>query len=188
MYEVRQRQRAGSYASDYLPIWAGLAERPADVLAGLQSMHSAGDSYILSTCASPSIVTLSGIVDRDVPTKTRDASMHAARNLGRFPSAWIEIAFLNAGLVHDGGFATSDMQGTGNQWDGSNAWPPIQSMLIEGLHTYGGLQGQHCAEVLAQSWLSSSYTGWQKYGKMVQPTCSLTHMMQESGAFTAHTS
>lgn len=72
--------------------------------------------------------------------------------------------------MHDGGIATSDRKGTGNQWDGSNAWPPLQAMLIEGLHQYGGTKGQHYAKVLAQRWLSSNHLGWLKYGKMVQPT------------------
>lgn len=45
VHEVRQRQRAGSYASDYLPIWAGLAECPEEAVAGLGSMQSAGSCY-----------------------------------------------------------------------------------------------------------------------------------------------
>ena len=72
------------------------------------------------------------------------------------------------------------MKGTGNQWDGSNAWPPLQAMLIEGLHQHGGTQGQHCAKLLAQSWLSSNHLGWLKYGKMVQSTWPLILLCQES--------
>ncbi len=72
------------------------------------------------------------------------------------------------GLVCEGGIATSDKKGTGNQWDGSNAWPPLQAMIIEGLHQHGGPQGQQWAAVLAQLWLSSSYRGWLKYGDMVR--------------------
>lgn len=73
-----------------------------------------------------------------------------------------------AGLVCEGGIATSDKKGSGNQWDGSNAWPPLQAMVIEGLHKHGGAQGQEWAAVLAQLWLSSSYRGWLKYGEMVR--------------------
>ncbi len=83
---------------------------------------------------------------------------------------WDAFVSSHAGLMHDGGIATSDRKGTGNQWDGSNAWPPLQAMLIEGLHQYGGTKGQHYAKVLAQRWLSSNHLGWLKYGKMVQPT------------------
>jgi neutral trehalase len=73
-----------------------------------------------------------------------------------------------AGLVCEGGIATSDKKGSGNQWDGSNAWPPLQAMVIEGLHKHGGAQGQEWAAVLAQLWLSSSYRGWLKYGEIVR--------------------
>ena len=93
-------------------------------------------------------------------------------------SVWDAIVSEGAGLVHDGGIATSNMKGTGNQWDGSNAWPPLQAMLVEGLHRYGGAQGQQCAKVLAQLWLSSHYLGWRKYGKMVQSTWLLKVLCQ----------
>lgn len=74
---------------------------------------------------------------------------------------------MSAGLLQEGGIATSSKKATGNQWDGSNAWPPLQAIIIEGLHTHGGLKGQQHAAVLAQLWLSSNLMGWRKYGQMV---------------------
>lgn len=94
----------------------------------------------------------------------------------------LKCTCVSSGLVQDGGIATSDVEGTGNQWDGSNAWPPLQAMLIEGLHIYGGAQGQQYADTLAQLWLSSSYKGWLKYGKMVRDP----HILTESVPCTLH--
>lgn len=78
------------------------------------------------------------------------------------------LACLGAGLVHEGGIATSDRKDTGEQWDGSNAWPPLQAMIIEGLQEHGGPQGQECARMLAQQWLASNFRGWLKHGQMVR--------------------
>ena len=78
------------------------------------------------------------------------------------------LACLGAGLVHEGGIATSDRRDTGEQWDGSNAWPPLQAMIIEGLQEHGGPQGQECARMLAQQWLASNFRGWLKHGQMVR--------------------
>jgi len=53
VHEVHQRERAGSYASDYLLNWAGLAQQPDDALAGFQSMLAAGRTFVsavLSEC------------------------------------------------------------------------------------------------------------------------------------------
>ncbi|CAK0785239.1 hypothetical protein CVIRNUC_008445 [Coccomyxa viridis] len=113
VYKVEQRHSAGSYASDYLPIWAGLAASPEAAFAGVCEMH-------------------------------------------------------RAGLVHEGGIATSDRKDTGEQWDGSNAWPPLQAMIIEGLQEHGGPQGQECARMLAQQWLASNFRGWLKHGQMFE--------------------
>ncbi len=52
VHEVQQRERAGSYASDYLLTWAGLAQRPDDALAGFQSMLAAGRITVVSAVLS----------------------------------------------------------------------------------------------------------------------------------------
>ena len=49
MHKVRQRSSPGSYASDYVPVWAGLASSAEAAVAGLRSMHKAGDH--LAPCA-----------------------------------------------------------------------------------------------------------------------------------------
>ena len=47
VYKVEQRHNAGSYASDYLPTWAGLAASPEAAFAGVCEMHSAGEHATL---------------------------------------------------------------------------------------------------------------------------------------------
>ncbi len=46
-----------------------------------------------------------------------------------------------SGLIQAGGLATTLAQGTGQQWDWPNAWPPLQHMAIEGLYQYCGEAG-----------------------------------------------
>ena len=130
-------------------------------------MHTTG-GFALPPCAFAWIMIQSAFLYKILPFKLCGIHVTCCLQWCGASSGMTSVSG-DAGLVHDGGIATSDVHGTGHQWDGSNAWPPIQAMLIEGLHTYGGAEGQQCAVVLAQSWLSSNYTGWLKYGKMVQP-------------------
>ena len=46
VYTVEQRCNAGSYASDYLPTWAGLAASPEAAFAGICEMHRAGEIHM----------------------------------------------------------------------------------------------------------------------------------------------
>ncbi|CAM9566394.1 unnamed protein product [Scytosiphon promiscuus] len=45
-------------------------------------------------------------------------------------------ALRRSGLVQPGGVRTS-LEESGQQWDGRNAWPPLQWMLIQGLRRWG---------------------------------------------------
>lgn len=75
-----------------------------------------------------------------------------------------------AGLIQRGGIATS-LSETGQQWDGCNAWPPIQAMLIEAAENVHRAQKRTRAgpggRLLAQAWLETCFKAWQKHGQMV---------------------
>lgn len=66
-----------------------------------------------------------------------------------------------------GGTPTS-LDYTGEQWDFPNAWPPLQSFLVEGLYNTGVKEAMEFAEELASRWLSSNYIGFVDSGKMFE--------------------
>jgi hypothetical protein len=69
--------------------------------------------------------------------------------------------------VQRGGIATS-LAETGQQWDGRNAWPPLQAMLAEATAACCGDAGLCFARRLAQTWLSSNLLAWRQHGQMVR--------------------
>ncbi|XP_032669462.1 trehalase-like isoform X2 [Odontomachus brunneus] len=66
-----------------------------------------------------------------------------------------------------GGTPTSVNQ-TGEQWDFPNAWPPLQSFLVKGLHQTSTKEAMDFARELASRWLRSNYIGYDEYGKMFE--------------------
>lgn len=66
------------------------------------------------------------------------------------------------------GGTPSSVNYTGEQWDFPNAWPPLQSFLILGLHRTGVKEAVNMAETLAGRWLRSNYIGYDEYGKMFE--------------------
>lgn len=76
---------------------------------------------------------------------------------------------LHAGLIQPGGIATS-LSETGQQWDGCNAWPPLQAMLTEAAEAIGRAQMRACSggRLLAQVWLETCFAAWRKHGQMVR--------------------
>ena len=58
------------------------------------------------------------------------------------------------------------LRDTGQQWDGPNAWPPLQQMLIEGAAACGAEGGAELAEQIALAWLRSNHRGWARDGVM----------------------
>jgi len=70
-------------------------------------------------------------------------------------------------LLGVGGASTTVMEGTGQQWDAPNAWPPLQSMLIEGLRRLDAPSGgPPLAMELAQQWVGTCYAAWRQTGYM----------------------
>mmetsp|Transcript_3405 Transcript_3405/g.6840 ORF Transcript_3405/g.6840 Transcript_3405/m.6840 type:complete len:179 (-) Transcript_3405:172-708(-) len=71
-----------------------------------------------------------------------------------------------SGLLGAGGASTTVMA-SGEQWDAPNAWPPLQSMLIEGLQQLDASSGgPPLAAELAQRWVGTCYTAWRQTGYM----------------------
>ncbi|CAL8471668.1 g11210 [Coccomyxa elongata] len=74
-----------------------------------------------------------------------------------------------SGLIQRGGIATS-LSETGQQWDGRNAWPPLQAMLIEAAEATGRSESRPGpgGRLLAQAWLETCFKAWQKHGQMFE--------------------
>ncbi|EZA62647.1 hypothetical protein DMN91_007675 [Ooceraea biroi] len=66
-----------------------------------------------------------------------------------------------------GGTPTS-MNYTGEQWDFPNAWPPLQSFLIQGLYQTQVKKAMDLAEDFAIRWLRSNYLGYKESGNMFE--------------------
>lgn len=67
-----------------------------------------------------------------------------------------------------GGLPTS-LEPSGQQWDFPNAWPPLQSFIIEGLLKINTSESKQLAKELAQKFVDNSLCGWiqqkEKKGK-----------------------
>ncbi|EIE21836.1 glycoside hydrolase [Coccomyxa subellipsoidea C-169] len=74
-----------------------------------------------------------------------------------------------SGLMQRGGIATS-LSETGQQWDGRNAWPPLQAMLIEAAEAVGRAQMRASPDgrLLAQAWLETCFAAWRKHRQMFE--------------------
>ncbi|XP_035725471.1 trehalase-like [Vespa mandarinia] len=66
-----------------------------------------------------------------------------------------------------GGTPTSLNQ-TGEQWDFPNAWPPLQSIIIQGLHQTNVKEAVELSLDFALEWLESNYIGYEATGKMFE--------------------
>ncbi|KAL2721876.1 trehalase-like [Vespula maculifrons] len=66
-----------------------------------------------------------------------------------------------------GGTPTSLNQ-TGEQWDFPNAWPPLQSIMIQGLYRTHVTEAVQFSADFAREWLESNYIGYEATGKMFE--------------------
>ncbi|XP_057320154.1 trehalase-like isoform X1 [Microplitis mediator] len=66
-----------------------------------------------------------------------------------------------------GGTPTS-LTHTGEQWDWPNAWPPLQSIMVQGLRNLGIEPALSMAKELAMRWLKANYIGFQEGGVMYE--------------------
>ena len=76
-------------------------------------------------------------------------------------------ALNESGLVRIGGVATTNVD-SGQQWDGDNAWPPLQDLIVEGLLEGGDKEGKEMAIEIVKNWLESGYLAWKKDGAMIE--------------------
>lgn len=89
-------------------------------------------------------------------------------------------AVRGSALLHGGGMATTRSD-TGQQWDGTNAWAPLQHMLVEGLaaleadgadprvrEAAAAANASALATELAQRWVSSNFLGYNRTGQMFE--------------------
>jgi alpha,alpha-trehalase len=89
-------------------------------------------------------------------------------NPGSLQAQAVVSALQASGIVMQAGISTS-LYNTTQQWDFPNAWPPLVSMIVEGLEMYGGVQGQNLAAQLAHTWLLTNYVSYVQLGdKMVE--------------------
>jgi len=74
-------------------------------------------------------------------------------------------ALRRSGLLGPGGAATTPIA-SGQQWDAPNAWPPLQSMLIEGLAASEAPEAPALALELARRWVGTCLMAWKSTGHM----------------------
>lgn len=79
------------------------------------------------------------------------------------------VAYLHREKIDSffGGTPTS-LNLTGEQWDFPNAWPPLQSFIINGLYLTGVEEAVNEAITLADRWVRSNYLGYVDYGAMFE--------------------
>ena len=104
------------------------------------------------------------------------------RGGGARPPLWpAAVASLAAsGLVGPGGAATSLACRSGEQWDGPNAWPPLQALLADGLAGVSGEEGGGeaaaaagaLAEKITAGFVSNALAGLAVEGTLREKYCS----------------
>ena len=154
------------FASDYVPLWAGLAApgsaQAAAVVASLRRSGARATPVRTThgprtTCLVRTIISLSVLQGASAASFYQRCLEEACPCLmsslgldltGTAPSlrhpmqgcayaAFADVAAWRLGLLRRGGVMAS-LQETGQQRDAPNAWPPLQALLAEGLATYGG--------------------------------------------------
>lgn len=79
------------------------------------------------------------------------------------------VAYLNkVGIPLFFGGTPASLNQTGEQWDFPNAWPPLQSIMIQGLYYTRVMEAVKLSEDLARRWLDSNYMGYESTGMMFE--------------------
>ncbi|XP_074098180.1 trehalase [Cotesia typhae] len=79
------------------------------------------------------------------------------------------VEYLHAeGIDSFMGGTPSTLIHTGEQWDWPNAWPPLQSIIVQGLRNTGAEPALGLAKDLAIRWLRANYLGFQETGMMYE--------------------
>jgi len=64
---------------------------------------------------------------------------------------------------------------TQQQWDFPNSWPPLESIVVQGLERTGHPVARFIAFKMAQSWIHTAHTGFIKQGYMFEKV-SINHL------------
>ncbi|KAK2585079.1 hypothetical protein KPH14_008594 [Odynerus spinipes] len=79
------------------------------------------------------------------------------------------VAYLKkVGITSFPGGSPASLNQTGEQWDFPNAWPPLQSIMIQGLRRTHVKEAVQFSQYLAHRWLESNYIGYEETGKMFE--------------------
>lgn len=121
--------------------FAAMARRRADAVRRLMWNRSAGlfTDYLWRDERQSTVLSLAGAVPLFVGLATKDQALETA-------------AALKSRFLMPGGLATS-LNRSGQQWDGSNGWAPLEYMAIEGLKAYG--ERELSAEI-ARRWMEEN--------------------------------
>ncbi|XP_048486687.1 trehalase isoform X2 [Plutella xylostella] len=69
--------------------------------------------------------------------------------------------------IFEGGIPTT-FEHSGEQWDYPNAWPPLQYMVVMGLHKSGSAAAARLAGELAAKWVRSNLRVWSRHRAMLE--------------------
>ncbi len=131
--------------SDFVPLYAGLGGGSGAAGAAGWGASAARPPYMAPAAPPPPLPPLS-------------------RNATRLGAV---LGSLRAsGLLGVGGFLTTTRRHTGQQWDGVNAWSPLQDLMVEGLRGAGGAPAAALAREAARRWLNNSLTAYDATGSM----------------------
>ncbi|GJQ73679.1 hypothetical protein Trydic_g14017 [Trypoxylus dichotomus] len=97
-------------------------------------------------------------------TKAYNVEKHHTTNLIQKVVSYLK----EEGVTHFLGGIPTTIGFTGEQWDYPNAWPCLQSVVIEGLENSGVLMGQQWAREFAERWIRSNMIGYEKSGHMYE--------------------
>lgn len=81
-------------------------------------------------------------------------------------SAAAVVGFVNT-LLHDGGVATSTVD-SGLQWDGDNAWPPLQYFTSAALRSLDDASATAVAVKVERAYLKAAQCSWQANGTLFE--------------------
>ena len=90
----------------------------------------------------------------------------------------------NKVLAFPGGMPTSLKQSS-QQWDYPNVWAPLQWFLVVGWYNSTSLPLREAARIVAQTWINTAYTAWNKLNLMFEKyNCTGVGIPGDQGEYT----
>ncbi|GLV34473.1 Trehalase [Carabus blaptoides fortunei] len=75
---------------------------------------------------------------------------------------------IKEGIENFPGGTPSSLVHSGEQWDMPNAWPPLQAIIVQGLHAADDEAANKLAEDLASAWVRANHIGYQTTKEMFE--------------------